>query len=126
MPPERKLKDVFNAYADKIVEGREFEKLFRRAVKKSFTSDELKEFNGLRAPKGDPDVTGGVYVSDHSVYFSGAFLQRNTPEGHIPAALTGKVAAAFEDAFRGARDHRAAVKSGKLKPLPPGPGGFGF
>ena len=117
MPPERKLSDVFKAHARKVVEGREFEKLFRNAVEDNFTKEELKTFRKMNAARGEPDISSGIYVSDHGVYMSGAFLARNTADADIPPSIAGKVADAMDAALTGAKDHSAEVKSGALIPL---------
>lgn len=119
MTPERKLKDVFNAYAGKVVEGREFEKLFRKAVKSTFTKDELKTFQALRQAEGEPDLSSGIYVSDRGVFMSGAFLKRNAAEAEIPPSISAKLVNAMDTALRDAKDYSADVKSGVLKPLKP-------
>ena len=119
MPPERKLSDVFKAHARKVVEGREFEKLFRNAVEDSFTKEELKTFRKMNAARGEPDVSSGIYLSDRGVYMSGAFLARNTSDADIPPSIAGKVADAMDNALSNAKDYSKDVKSGALKPLKP-------
>jgi hypothetical protein len=116
---EKKLSDVFNAYADKVVQGRELEALFREAVENHLTARQLKEFSSLKAPVGAPDNSEGIYLSNSAVYFSGEWMKRNLPVDHVPDALAPRLAAALDEALSQAKDYSADVKSGKLQPLPP-------